>query len=140
MATNTPTGDNARKGAVRKRTQLRAKVMGESTWTKRNKKTGDSICVNEFSMQPTAVYAGRPVDFDTADWRDDGRELDCMLWLEGDGRRHLDEAQQEDGQVHGSEEGAREEEVQGGPSREEGGLIVPATEALDLQTVTRPLR
>ena len=40
MATNKPTGDNARKGAVRKRTQLRAKVMGESTWMKRNKKTG----------------------------------------------------------------------------------------------------
>jgi hypothetical protein len=40
MATNKPTGDNARKGAVRKRTQLRSKVMGESTWTKRSKKTG----------------------------------------------------------------------------------------------------
>jgi hypothetical protein len=40
MATNEPTGDNARKGTVRKRTQLRTKVRGESTWTKRNKKTG----------------------------------------------------------------------------------------------------
>jgi hypothetical protein len=40
MATNKPTGVNARKGAVRKRTQLRTTVMGESTWTKRNKKTG----------------------------------------------------------------------------------------------------
>jgi hypothetical protein len=40
MATNKPTGDNARKGAVRKRTQLRTKSMGESTWTKRNKTTG----------------------------------------------------------------------------------------------------
>lgn len=40
MATNKPTGDYARKGAVRKRTQLRSKVMGESTWTKRNKETG----------------------------------------------------------------------------------------------------
>jgi hypothetical protein len=40
MATNKPTGDNARKGAVRKRTQLRTKTMGESTWTKRNKSTG----------------------------------------------------------------------------------------------------
>jgi hypothetical protein len=39
MATNKPTGDNARKGAVRKRTQLRTKAMGETTWTKRNKKT-----------------------------------------------------------------------------------------------------
>ncbi|MEA2896895.1 MAG: hypothetical protein QOJ84_2510 [Bradyrhizobium sp.] len=40
MATNRPTGDNARKGAVRKRTQLRTKTMGESTWTKRDKTTG----------------------------------------------------------------------------------------------------
>jgi hypothetical protein len=40
MATNKPTGDNARKGAVRKRTQLRTKTMGESTWTKRDKTTG----------------------------------------------------------------------------------------------------
>jgi len=43
MATNKPTGDNARKGAVRKRTQLRAKVMGETTWTKRDKTTGKFI-------------------------------------------------------------------------------------------------
>jgi hypothetical protein len=40
MATNKPTGDNARKGAVRKRTQLRTITMGESTWTKRDKTTG----------------------------------------------------------------------------------------------------
>ena len=40
MATNKPTGDNARKGAVRKRAQLRTEVMGESTWTKRDKSTG----------------------------------------------------------------------------------------------------
>ena len=33
-------GDNARKGAVRMRTQLRTKVMGESTWAKRDKNTG----------------------------------------------------------------------------------------------------
>ena len=38
MATNKPVGDNARKVAVRKRTQLRSKTMGESTWTKRDKK------------------------------------------------------------------------------------------------------
>jgi hypothetical protein len=37
MTTNKPTGDNSRKGAVRKRTRLRSKVTGESTWTKRNK-------------------------------------------------------------------------------------------------------
>jgi hypothetical protein len=40
MATNKPTGDSARKGAVLKRTQLRSKVMGDSTWTKRDKGTG----------------------------------------------------------------------------------------------------
>jgi hypothetical protein len=40
MAANKPLGDNARKGAVRKRTQLRTKTMGESTWTKRDKTTG----------------------------------------------------------------------------------------------------
>jgi hypothetical protein len=43
MATNKPTGDNARKGAVRKRTQLRTKVMGETTWTKRDKTTGKFV-------------------------------------------------------------------------------------------------
>jgi len=40
MATNKPVGDNARKGAVRKRSQLRSKTMGESSWTKRDKNTG----------------------------------------------------------------------------------------------------
>jgi hypothetical protein len=40
MATNKPTGGNARKAAVRKRTQLHTKVMGESTSTKRDRTTG----------------------------------------------------------------------------------------------------
>jgi hypothetical protein len=40
MATNAPTGDDHRKGAVRKRTQLKTKVMGEEHFTKRSKKTG----------------------------------------------------------------------------------------------------
>lgn len=43
MPTNKPTGDNARKGAVRKRTQIRTKTMGESTWTKRDKSTGKFV-------------------------------------------------------------------------------------------------
>jgi hypothetical protein len=38
MAVNKPSGDNARKGAVRKRTQLKNKLAGG--WTKRSKKTG----------------------------------------------------------------------------------------------------
>ena len=32
--------DNARKGAVKKRSQLKTKVMGEETWSKRNMETG----------------------------------------------------------------------------------------------------
>jgi hypothetical protein len=41
MAVNKPTGDNARKGAVRKRTQLAGKSMGKKTWIKRDKTTGN---------------------------------------------------------------------------------------------------
>ena len=40
MATNKPAGDNARKGAVRKRTQLKGKLMGKTGWTKRSKASG----------------------------------------------------------------------------------------------------
>jgi len=41
MAVNKPKGDNARKGAVKKRSQLKTKIMGEEKWTKRSKKTGE---------------------------------------------------------------------------------------------------
>jgi hypothetical protein len=47
MATNKPTGDNARKGAVRKRSQLKGKVMGETAWAKRNKKSGKFMDVKQ---------------------------------------------------------------------------------------------
>lgn len=40
MASNEPTGDGARKGAVKKRTQLKTKMDGEEHWTKRNKENG----------------------------------------------------------------------------------------------------
>ena len=40
MAVNKPTGDNARKGAVRKRSQLKTKMQGEANWTKRSRETG----------------------------------------------------------------------------------------------------
>src|SRR5690349_21077437 len=62
MATNKPMGDDARKRAVRKRGQLRSKVMG---------------------------------------------------------RDHLDQARPDDRKVHGPEESAREEEVQGRAPRED---------------------
>lgn len=41
MATNAPAGDGHRNGAVRKRTQLKTKVMGEDAFTKRSTKTGE---------------------------------------------------------------------------------------------------
>jgi hypothetical protein len=41
MAVNKPTGDNARKGAVRKRSQLKTQLQGDDTWTKRDKTTGE---------------------------------------------------------------------------------------------------
>ena len=40
MAVNKPVGDNARKGAVRKRSQLKTKVQGEERWTKRSRSSG----------------------------------------------------------------------------------------------------
>ena len=47
MAVNKPTGDNARKGAVRKRGQLKGKLMGQTAWTKRNKKGGRFMTVKK---------------------------------------------------------------------------------------------
>jgi hypothetical protein len=41
MAVNKPVGDNARKGAVRKRTQLKTKTVGEKHWTKHSKGSGE---------------------------------------------------------------------------------------------------
>ena len=47
MAVNKPTGDNARKGAVRKRTQRKGKLMGKTAWTKRSKKSGQFMDVKK---------------------------------------------------------------------------------------------
>lgn len=38
--TNKPVGDSARKGAVKKRTQRKTKLMGKTTWTKRSTASG----------------------------------------------------------------------------------------------------
>jgi hypothetical protein len=40
VAVNKPIGDNARKGAVRKRSQLNTKIEGEEHWTKRSRESG----------------------------------------------------------------------------------------------------
>jgi hypothetical protein len=48
---NKPAGDNARKGAVRKRSQLKGKLMGKTAWTKRNKKGGQFIAVKKSNQK-----------------------------------------------------------------------------------------
>ena len=40
MAVNKPVGDNARKGAVRKRAQRQGALMGKTAWTKRSEESG----------------------------------------------------------------------------------------------------
>lgn len=43
MATNAPTGDGHRNGAVRKRTQLKTKIMGAEHATKRDTTNGQFL-------------------------------------------------------------------------------------------------
>ena len=47
MAVNKPYGDNARKGAIRKRSQLKGKLLGKTAWTKRNKESGKFMDVKK---------------------------------------------------------------------------------------------
>lgn len=47
MAVNKPVGDNARKGAVKKRTQLKGKLQGQTAWTKRDKTSGEFMAVKK---------------------------------------------------------------------------------------------
>jgi hypothetical protein len=47
MASNEPIGDNHRIGAVKKRTQLKGKLMGKTTWTKRDKTDGKFMAVKK---------------------------------------------------------------------------------------------
>ena len=47
MAVNKPVGDNARKGAVRKRSQVRTKLGSASAWTKRSASSGKFMAVKK---------------------------------------------------------------------------------------------
>lgn len=47
MAVNKPTGDNARKGAVRKRSQTKTTLGGASAFTKRDKASGEFMGVKK---------------------------------------------------------------------------------------------
>jgi hypothetical protein len=45
MAVNKPTGDNARKGAVKKRSQTKTTLGGASAWTKRDRNSGEFMAL-----------------------------------------------------------------------------------------------
>ena len=60
MAVNKPTGDNARKGAVRKRTQLKTKMAGEEHWTKRSKQSGRFMDVKKDDTKFKGVRREKP--------------------------------------------------------------------------------
>ena len=45
MAVNKPVGDNARKGAVKKRSQVKTKFGGASAWTKRDRTSGEFMAL-----------------------------------------------------------------------------------------------
>jgi hypothetical protein len=45
MAANKPTGDNARKGAVKMRSQTKTTLGGVSAWTKRDENSGEFMAL-----------------------------------------------------------------------------------------------
>lgn len=53
MATNKPTEDDARKGAVRKRSQTKTTMGGATTWTKRDTKSGEFMTVKKAAKKTT---------------------------------------------------------------------------------------
>jgi hypothetical protein len=59
MAVNKPVGDNARKGAVKKRSQLKTKMAGKDQWTKRDKITGEFMDVKKSAKKFKGVRRER---------------------------------------------------------------------------------
>jgi hypothetical protein len=47
MAVNKPTGDYARRGAVKKRSQRQGKLTGKAAWTKRSRISGKFMAVKK---------------------------------------------------------------------------------------------
>jgi len=54
MAVNKPTGDTARKGAVRKRSQLKTTLGGANAWTKRSRTSGEFMAVKKLTAKKAA--------------------------------------------------------------------------------------
>ena len=71
MAVNKPVGDNARKGAVKKRLQVKTKFGGASAWTKRDRTSGEFMALkrrarkrppkNSRASAPRRRRSARPV-------------------------------------------------------------------------------
>ena len=55
MAVNKPKGDNARKGAVKKRSQVKTELGGATAWTKRSKKSGEFMAVKRPAKKTKAA-------------------------------------------------------------------------------------
>jgi hypothetical protein len=55
MAVHKPLGDNARKGAVKKRTQLKTRLGDATFWTKRDKTSGEFMAVKKTARKETAA-------------------------------------------------------------------------------------
>lgn len=55
MAVNKPVGDNARKGAVKKRSQVKTKLGGATAWTKRSRKSGEFTAVKKPAKKAKAA-------------------------------------------------------------------------------------
>ena len=55
MAVNKPVGDKARKGAVKKRSQVKTKLGGVTAWTKRNKAGGEFMAVKKPAKKTKAA-------------------------------------------------------------------------------------
>jgi hypothetical protein len=54
MAVNKPTGDNARKGAIKKRSQTKTTLAGASAWTNRNRSSGEFMALKRPSKKMAA--------------------------------------------------------------------------------------
>jgi hypothetical protein len=54
MAVNKPVGDNARKGAVKKCSQTKTTMAGASTFTKRDKKSGEFMAIMKAKKKKAA--------------------------------------------------------------------------------------
>jgi hypothetical protein len=58
MASNEPTGDNRRIGAVRKRSQRKGKLMGKTAWTKRSRESGRFMDVKKSKKSASSRLRG----------------------------------------------------------------------------------